>query len=87
MTARPLPDSLPPVGISREQAAAFIGISSTLFDRLVHEGMMPDGRKIFGRIVWDVAEVVQAFRALPHSSEPIDARATESNPWDDEAET
>lgn len=81
MKARPLPDSLPPVGISREQAAAFIGISSTLFDRLVHEGMMPDGRQIFGRIVWDVQEVADAFRRLPHRSEAVDLKPEGSNPW------
>lgn len=81
MTARPLPISLPPVGISREQAASFIGISPTLFDRLVFEGKMPDGRQIYGRLVWDVQEVADAFRRLPHRSEPVDQRRQEVNPW------
>lgn len=77
-----LPDSLPPIGVSREQAAALIGISPTLFDRLVYEGMMPDARVAFGRLVWDVHEVATAFRALPHRSTPLDAKAGDVNPWD-----
>jgi hypothetical protein len=77
-----LPASLPPVGISREQAAAFIGVSATLFDRLVKDGRMPDGRLIFGRIVWDVEELVAAFRALPHRSDQVDTARAEGNPWD-----
>lgn len=81
MTARPLPDSLPPVGISREQAAAYIGISASLFDRLVHDGRMPDARVIAGRLVWDVQEVADAFRRLPHRSEAVDPKPEGSNPW------
>lgn len=78
-----LPGSLPPVGISREQAVALIGISATLFDRLVRDHRMPDARVIGGRLVWDVAEVVEAFRALPHRSEPIDQPSGTGNAWDD----
>ncbi|MBI1621471.1 helix-turn-helix transcriptional regulator [Aquamicrobium zhengzhouense] len=77
-----LPQSLAPVGINREQAAELIGVSATLFDRLVADGKMPDARMLYGRLVWDVAEVVAAFRALPHRSVSVDARSTEGNPWD-----
>lgn len=78
-----LPASLPPVGINREQAAALIGISSSLFDRLVRDHRMPDARAIEGRLVWDVAEVIDAFRSLPHRSEPIDQPMGTGNAWDD----
>lgn len=77
-----LPDNLAPVGISREQAAALVGISASLFDRLVHEGLMPDARMAYGRLIWDVAEVTAAFRALPHRTEPVDGKVGSSNPWD-----
>lgn len=77
-----LPDNLAPIGMGREQAAAFIGIGATLFDRLIADGRMPDARLIGGRLVWDVAEVAAAFRSLPHRSEPIDDIATKDNPWD-----
>lgn len=87
MARRPLclPENLAPVGINREQAAAYIGVSTSTFDRLVAHGAMPDGRMIFGRIVWDVAEVTAAFRAIPHRSESlgvIDAAGGGANPWD-----
>jgi predicted DNA-binding transcriptional regulator AlpA len=77
-----LPDNLAPIGFSREQAAAFIGIGATLFDRLIADGRMPDARLIGGRLVWDVAEVAAAFRSLPHRSESVDGKAGSGNPWD-----
>ena len=77
-----LPDSLAPVGVNREQAAELIGVSATLFDRLVVDGKMPDARMLYGRLVWDVAEVIAAFRALPHRSVSVDAMRVEGNPWD-----
>jgi predicted DNA-binding transcriptional regulator AlpA len=80
-----LPESLPPVGISREQAAAFIGIGESLFDRLVAARKMPEPRMVGGRLIWDVAEVATAFRAIPHRSEPItplDGDTPGVNPWD-----
>jgi len=43
-----------------------VGISVTTFDRLVEEGLMPAARQIYGRRVWDVIEINQAFDALPH---------------------
>lgn len=79
-----LPDSLPPIGISRDQAAAFVGIGESLFDRMVAAGKMPEPRMIAGRLVWDVEEVVKAFRALPHRSEPVptlDGSPAGVNPW------
>lgn len=81
-----LPDSLAPVGVNREQAAALVGISASLFDRLVHDRLMPDARMAYGRLIWDVQEVVSAFRALPHRSETVDAGAKSGNPWDDDEE-
>lgn len=81
-----LPPSLPPVGVNREQAAALIGVSATLFDRMISDGLMPDSRVVYGRRVWDVAEVVEAFRALPHRSVVVDAANDQRNPWDDEEE-
>lgn len=75
-----LPTSLPPIGINRDQAAAFIGVSATLFDRLVHDGLMPDARVLRSRLVWDVDEIAAAFRALPHRSEA--AAVTKRSSWD-----
>lgn len=77
-----LPDNLAPVGVSREQAAALIGISASLFDRLVHDGLMPDARMAYGRLIWDVQEVTAAFRSLPHRTEHVDQSTGAGQSWD-----
>lgn len=77
-----LPDNLAPVGVSREQAAALIGISTSLFDRLVHDGLMPDARMAYGRLIWDVQEVTTAFRALPHRTQRVDHAGGSGQSWD-----
>lgn len=58
---------LPPRGLNREQAAAYIGIGASLFDTLVDEGHMPPPKVMGGRRVWDLHEVDQAFDMLPHA--------------------
>ncbi|MBX4901632.1 hypothetical protein HJA83_09825 [Rhizobium bangladeshense] len=84
-----LPPSLPPIGINREQAAEFIGISPSTFDKMVAAGKMPSPRQISDdRLVYDVSEVEAAFRKIPHrgdqlESDAVDATSTSSNPWDD----
>ncbi|WP_149760561.1 helix-turn-helix transcriptional regulator [Neomesorhizobium albiziae] len=82
-----LPPSLPPVGINREQAATFIGVSPTTFDEMVQDGRMPQPRMPSkGRIVWDVEELVLAFRKLPHrqveEAPNLDEDLLPDNPWD-----
>lgn len=71
---RALPPTLPPRGLSRVEAAAYVGVGSTLFDRLVSLGFMPKPKKIGGRCVWDVRALDRAFDALPGDGE--------ANPWD-----
>ena len=58
-----------PIGLSREEAARFIGVSSTTFDRLVEVGDMPPARKLRGRLVWHAGEVETAFLRLPVAGE------------------
>jgi len=65
VTAR-LPEIL---GLSRLEAAAYIGVSASTFDRLVAEGVMPRPRPIRSRLIWDVDELRAAFKAIPHDSE------------------
>lgn len=83
-----LPLSLPPLGINREQAAFLVGISVSLFDKAVLAGTMPRPRRIGGRLVYDVAELAEAFRRLPHQERegmgdgPLDGEADGVNPWD-----
>ena len=71
-----LPHSLAPRGLSREQAAAYIGVSPSLFDILVKDGRMPAPKRINSRAVWDRLSLDAAFAALPGNDEPM-------NPWDE----
>lgn len=81
-----LPTSLPPLGINREQAASLVGISPSLFDKAVEAGTMPKPRVLRGRNIWDVAEIAEHFRAIPHKDEgmiaPVDQGENPGNPWD-----
>lgn len=67
-----LPTSLPPRGLSRVQAAIYIGVSPTLFDVMVGDGRMPKATRINTRLVWDRWRLDEAFAALPDDSIPDD---------------
>jgi excisionase family DNA binding protein len=64
---------IPRRGLSREEAAMYLGISACKFDELVRDGRMPGPKRIDGRKVWDVRQLDLAFDALP----------VEPNSWDD----
>ncbi len=72
-----LPPSLPPRGLCRVQAAAYVGVSPGTFDAMVADRRMPGPKEIGTRRVWDRLALDRAFEALPD-------RAT-VNPWDDAA--
>lgn len=63
-----------PRGFSREQAADYIGVSTTKFDQLVDDGRMPQPKRIDRRKVWDRLAVDRAFTELPGPDD--------ENPWD-----
>jgi excisionase family DNA binding protein len=68
-----LPLSLPPRGLSRVQAAEFIGVSPSTFDKMVEAGEMPAPKRIRGRVIWDRKQVDCAFDAFDDGGE---------NEWD-----
>lgn len=76
-----LPRSLEPIGVSREVAAASIGVSPTLFDQMIRDRRMPSPKVINSRKVWDVEEVRRAFKALPSDGDG-DPPDGDANPWD-----
>jgi hypothetical protein len=59
---------IPRRGLSREEAAMYIGISPNKFDELVDDGRMPAPVKIDGRKVWDIRHLDLAFDALPREN-------------------
>ena len=73
-----LPASLPPRGLCRVEAAAYLGVSPSLFDEMVRDGRMPAPKRINARTVWDRRKLDFAFDALPGDEE--------TNPWDEENE-
>ncbi len=73
-----LPSSLAPRGLSRAEAAAYVGISASLFDQLVSDGRMPEAKQINSRKVWDRIRLDQAFEMIPDGDQSM------NNPWDDD---
>lgn len=63
-------------GLSRVEAADYIGVGETKFDEMVRDGRMPKPKRIDGRKVWDVRALDTSFEALP-----FDGNAS-NNPWD-----
>jgi predicted DNA-binding transcriptional regulator AlpA len=76
MTARGLSDvrPVPRRGLSRVEAAMYIGISPSKFDQLVADGRMPPPVRIDSRKLWDIRHLDLAFDALPAENVP--------NSWD-----
>jgi predicted DNA-binding transcriptional regulator AlpA len=62
-----LPNSLPPRGLSRVQAAAYIGVSPSLFDEMVRDQRMPQPIRINSRVLWDRIQLDEAFATLSDS--------------------
>ncbi|HVZ36154.1 MAG TPA: hypothetical protein VG963_27185, partial [Polyangiaceae bacterium] len=62
-----LPPNLPPRGLRREAAAAYVGVSATKFDQLVRDGRMPRPIRIDGCRVWSRLALDRAFDALDQS--------------------
>jgi predicted DNA-binding transcriptional regulator AlpA len=66
-------------GLSREQAANYIGIGPTKFDKMVKDGRMPRPKRVDGRVVWDLRKLDAAFDAL---EEDDPDKPKDPNPWD-----
>ena len=76
-----LPASLAPRGLSRVEAAAYVGVSPSTFDRLVADRHMPGPKRVFARMVWDRRELDLAFEALPDRDGAIGSESGDS--WAD----
>jgi len=71
-----LPAGVMPRGLSRVRAAAYVGVSPSTFDRMIADKLMPPPIRIYGRNIWDIRKLDEAFAALD-KSEPND------DPWDE----
>lgn len=50
-----------PRGLSRVQAATYVGVSHSIWDKLVTAGEMPAPKRVCGRTIWDKVAVDLAF--------------------------
>jgi len=75
-----LPPTLAPRGLSREAAAAYIGISPGKFDEMVLDGRMPHAKRVDARKVWDIKNLDIYFDRLPD-----EGAEDKRNPWDEVA--
>jgi predicted DNA-binding transcriptional regulator AlpA len=66
-----------PRGLSRAEAAAYVGVSPSMFDIMVKDRRMPQPKRINSRTVWDRRRLDEAFEELPDG--------IEHNPWDEAA--
>jgi hypothetical protein len=69
---------VPRRGLSRTEAAMYLGISPSKFDELVADGRVSRPRLIDTRKVWDVFELDLAFEELPRDDD-----RPAGNSWDD----
>lgn len=58
------PIAYAPRGMSRDEAARWIGVGTTKFDEMVADGRMPRPKRIDGRVVWDRLRIDAAFSDL-----------------------
>jgi predicted DNA-binding transcriptional regulator AlpA len=66
--------SEPRRGLSRAEAARFVGFSPTVFDRLVSDGQLPKPVSLHGEEVFDLIQLDLAF-------DRISGGASETNEW------
>ena len=60
---------VPRRGLRREDAARYVGISTTKFDMCVKDGRMPQPFKIDTCVIWDLRRLDAAFDVLSEADE------------------
>lgn len=76
MKADPL--AYPPRGLSREEAARYIGVGPSKFDEMVADGRMPKPKRIDSRTVWDRVALDVHFSSLSEEKDDLAALVARS---------
>jgi hypothetical protein len=63
---------VPRRGLSRVEAALYLGISPSKFDELRKDGQVGPAHILGGRKVWDKRDLDETFDALPLEDDPGD---------------
>ena len=79
LARRPLIPAPDRIGLSRAEAAEYIGVSTSLFEEMVADGRMPPAKQINSRKVWMRTKIEKAFADLPDAGQDKDS----SSPWRD----
>ena len=61
---------VPRRGLRREDAARYVGVSTTKFDACVKDGRMSQPFRIDACVIWDLRRLDAAFDALSETVEP-----------------
>jgi predicted DNA-binding transcriptional regulator AlpA len=77
MVRTPNHHRIEPRGLSRSEAADYVGVSASLFDQMVKDGRMPPPKRVNSRTIWDRRHLDEAFENLPDT--------VTDNPWDEVA--
>lgn len=74
MTGRSDSLNYAPRGLSRDEAARYVGVGATKFDEMVADGRMPRPKRVDGRVIWDRLRIEAAFSDLPDDKQanPLD---------------
>jgi len=70
--------------MSREEAARYIGVGTTTFDRLIEERRMPRPARVGKRVIWDRLKLDAAFFELGEQTENYLDRALGMGPDGDQ---
>lgn len=69
-------------GLCRVEAAGYIGVSPTTFDKLVADKMMPGPKRVGTRKIWDCRALDLAFGDLPGDDTSTNVGG-DDNEWDE----
>jgi excisionase family DNA binding protein len=76
---RPLIPAHDRIGLSRAEAAEYVGVGVTLFDQMVADGRLPKPKLANSRKIWHRERLAEAFAELPEEGQDQES----SNPWRD----
>jgi hypothetical protein len=74
----PDPLAYPPRGMTREEAARYIGMSPRKFDELVADRRMPRPKRVDQMTLWDRVSLDLAFANLPEEKTGLQQRLEKS---------
>ena len=66
-------------GLSRAEAAEYVGVSPRLFDEMVSDGRMPKPKRVNSRLIWSRRALEIAFAELPEDGQ----NPRPPSPWTD----